>query len=349
MKKKRLLILIGSICLSLVLLVPVMGACAKPAPVSVEEFYKENTVINYNPGSPGGSTDFGSRLFSAYWPDVTGGNMQVRAMSGGEGLIGFNALWNAEPDGLAVTTNFNWASMFMGPILEGNPAVKYDPAKVGYLGGLAVSSVLVAFSPKLGAENLRDLKDMSGLKFGIGDMGPGHGVDAIALLEWLDLEDAKLISGFHTEDLGLAAARGEVDVVLYALASTLSFEEKGWVKLVATFTPERMDILPDLPAIPEQLDLTEKQMEEFRFFATVGTAPRPFITSPGVPADRLQFLRDAFLGVTALKGFQKSWKRRWPVWTDPWSGEKMEKFAHDYLELDLERIEAWIGKWEKYK
>ena len=41
--------------------------------ISPAEFYKKNTLTMYIGFSPGGGTDYVSRLFASYWPKVTDG------------------------------------------------------------------------------------------------------------------------------------------------------------------------------------------------------------------------------------------------------------------------------------
>jgi tripartite-type tricarboxylate transporter receptor subunit TctC len=56
--------------------------------------------------------------------------------------------------------------------------------------------------------------------------------------------------------------------------------------------------LPDVPTVIELAD-TERKKAIIRFLFVSLTAGRPFVGPPGIPADRLKILREAFMRTTA--------------------------------------------------
>jgi len=83
---------------------------------------------------------------------------------------------------------------------------------------------------------------------------------------------------------------------------------------------------PDLPDVPLILDFakTPEDRQVMEVFLSQKQAARPVLAPPGVPADRVKALRDAFMATAADPEFiQDAEKSRLEV--SPSSGEELEK------------------------
>ncbi len=301
----------------------VSGACTPAAPTAVTaaDFYKNNTVTIIVPWSAGGSTDYAARLFASYWSEISGGTMTVKNKTGGTGMVGTNYIYAAEPDGLTIGVQ-EGPSMLSAALLD-NPGVQYDPLEFNYIGLFGRESDVFTIAAGLPYESLEELRNAEGLKLGgislTGMMAQGGALVA----ELLQLKDARLVIGYKGgTELGLALGRGEIDCIVFKISSTLEFMEKGFVKSPFFIMDRRgSEAFPDTPILAEVLELSPEQEKLFEAFLTLQTS-KIFFAPPGTPEDRVQFLQDAFDQIVTTEGFLKQAGLRWPVWTEPLSGEE---------------------------
>jgi tripartite-type tricarboxylate transporter receptor subunit TctC len=115
-----------------VLALPHTGAKAAEA-----DYFKGKTVTYIVATGAGGGFDFYGRLVARYMQkNLPGSTFVVRNMPGAGHIVGTNFIYHSKPNGLTLGT-FNTA-MFLNQIL-GKKGVKYDMAKMNYLGKLASS------------------------------------------------------------------------------------------------------------------------------------------------------------------------------------------------------------------
>ena len=67
-----------------------------------------------------------------------------------------------------------------------------------------------------------------------------------------------------------------------------------------------------------------------------------FYTTPGVPQDRVDFLRETFDKIVADKGFVKQAKLRWTVWEPPVSGAEHTETVRATMAISQEDIAALL-------
>jgi tripartite-type tricarboxylate transporter receptor subunit TctC len=87
---------------------------------------------------------------------------------------------------------------------------------------------------------------------------------------------------------------------------------------------------PDLPNVPLIMDLpkTNEQRQIFRMIFARQTMGRPYLAPPGVPADRLAALRQAFMDTMTDKEFlAESEANKFEI--NPASGENLEALVKE--------------------
>ena len=62
-------------------------------------------------------------------------------------------------------------------------------------------------------------------------------------------------------------------------------------------------------------------------FVDMFASRKVMFTAPGVPPDRVQFLRETFEKMVANDGFVTQARLRWPVWAKPVAGKDMRNTA----------------------
>jgi tripartite-type tricarboxylate transporter receptor subunit TctC len=77
-----------------------------------------------------------------------------------------------------------------------------------------------------------------------------------------------------------------------------------------------------------------------------GELGRPYLLPPGIPAERLKILREAFMKLMADPGFLADIKRR-NLEVEPSTGEELEKIAKEVMAEPpevIERMKKLMGK-----
>jgi hypothetical protein len=119
-----------------------------------------------------------------------------------------------------------------------------------------------------------------------------------------------------------------------------TWRKKGFVRNIIQTGRKRDAKLPETPTIWELMD-QYKTPEESRRLANVvlaaGALGRPMLGTPGIPADRVKILREAFN--TTLKDAEflaELEKRKFDL--DPASGEQLEKIVKEAVSQPPETI-----------
>jgi tripartite-type tricarboxylate transporter receptor subunit TctC len=83
----------------------------------------------------------------------------------------------------------------------------------------------------------------------------------------------------------------------------VSVGKKDWlrdkkIKVILQTAPERIRELPDAPALPE-IATTPQDRQVYQLYASGSAVGRSLIAPPGIPADRVAMLREAFSTMVA--------------------------------------------------
>ena len=104
--------------------------------------------------------------------------------------------------------------------------------------------------------------------------------------------DAKVVTGFTGEsDRALAVKRGEIIGYCLNIPDARASVEAGMIKPMFVLATERDPLMPDVPAITELVNLTGENLELVKLWETALVGSNLFVASPGIPEDRLAFLR----------------------------------------------------------
>ncbi len=322
-----------------------LACTATPEAKTVEEFYQINNATIVANGSVGGGTDFAARLVASYWSEATGGPpMLVRVMPGGGGLEGLDYIYRAEADGLVIGDTHS--TDLPSRALLGTEGPEFDPLELSYLGffGAEPSYFFVGADPPY--ETLDDLRKAGPLKLAGETPGSSIATSGMAALEILGLE-GEIIYGLDTVEMALAVAKGELDGYGISAGTGGDGVNKGFIRPFVTLTFERTAWWPDTPAITELVTLTPEQEDILKFLAAL-IGGKSFYAPPGVPADKLNYLRRTFDKIVSMKPFVRQAKGRWPVWATPLTGEQLEENLRAALGMSAERRQAVLGLHDKY-
>ncbi len=311
---------------------------AGPAHATTHDFYKGKTVRIVVGVSAGGIFDTYSRTIGRHLGKHIPGNptIVVENMTGAGGLVLANHLYKvAKPDGLTVG-NFNGA-LLMGQIL-GRPGIEFDARKFEYIGVPAKQDTLCAFTKASGITSFEKWK-ASKVAIKVGGTAPGSAtVDAPRLLMAVFGLPTQVITGYKgIADVRLAMDGGE----LAGACGNWDALKLLWDKQIESgdiliVLQARQEPLPDLPKVPLALDLAKTEKE--RQLIQVGLQDPALLQllysfPPGIPRDRLQVLRKAFMETLKAPDYATDAQKS-KLSVDPASGEDLEKTVERLFKLD---------------
>lgn len=276
--------------------VGVWGVSLAAAAQEPAAFYKDKQIKVLVGHSPGGSFDFYARLAAEMLKKHLAGSASVTVENkpGGGGLVATAFFYaNGARDGTQFAVFPEGISAM--EVFEPQNA-RWKTQEMSYIGSFApVNNVFIMLKDKA----LSDLKVMKTQEVIFGCVGVGsQGYSYPAMLRGLGGYKIKLVCGYPgSAELQLALDKREVDVTSNAWnalrVTHLSRIKSGEVVPIMQAGLKRNREVADVPLIQELIDDAEgKRVIEYG--SLVAGIGRALLAPPGVPADRIAYLRDVF-------------------------------------------------------
>jgi tripartite-type tricarboxylate transporter receptor subunit TctC len=319
-------------------------------------FYQGKTITIIVSTKAGDVYDLYPRLVAEFMPKHIPGNPNfiIQNVPGAAGLIGTNQIYNvAKPDGL--TFGATYPALYFEQLVK-RPEVKFDWTKFIWIGSTINSNSLMYMRADTPYKTVEDVRTASTPpKCG------ATGVTSSAYYMPKLLEEAigtkfEVVAGYVAgQDIDLAVERGEVQCraftinAFFAREPFITWRKKNFVNVLYQTGTKPDERLKDVPLFEQLMD-KYKTKEDTRRLAKVVLASdqfgRPLVFPPGVPADRVKIIRDAFnktINDPALLAEAK--KRRLDI--DPATGEELDTLAKEVMTATpdiVERVKKLIGK-----
>jgi tripartite-type tricarboxylate transporter receptor subunit TctC len=254
-----------------------------------------NVIVGFGTG---GGYDHWGRTLARHIGKHLPGNPTVIAqnMPGAGSFNAANHIYNVAPkDGTVIALIAGDAAL--GPI-TGAGGAHFDSTKLTWVGTpMTDTNICYVFnSPHMKVKSYQDLYDKELI---VGTTGTGIGAYSFpkALTTLLNMK-FKIISGFpSSSNVLLAMERGELDGFFASLDSTTTLRP-DWIpqkKITILFQGGApSSSLKDVPYVAD-LAKTAEDRQAIEFLYAGQGLSRPFIAPPGMPADRVKMLRDAFM------------------------------------------------------
>lgn len=313
-----------------------------------DEFFQGKTVRLVVGTSAGGAMDEWARFIAPHLsrnipgsPDIV-----VQNMPGGGTVIAANYIYNiAKPDGL--TLGLVNPAIYVDQLL-GAKEVKFDWPKLSWIGSPErIDQVLFirADFPQKTIDDLRKAPEAPRCA-ATGRSGAGYFLPKL-LEDGLSLKVQMVVGYGGGGDMNLAMEKGEVQCRAGTVSAyvgrepTRTWIKTGFVHALVQSGTKRYSKLPDVPTLYE-LMATYKTPDATRRVAKVllssGDLGRPFFGPPGMAADRLKILRDAFTKTMNDEALlAEARKKKWDL--DPLDGEELETLAKEIMVQPPEVIE----------
>lgn len=307
-------------------------------------FYNGKTVdliIGFNAGD---TYDLYSRLAAAHLGQHLPGKPTIvpRNMPGAGSIKAANYIYTqAAKDGTAIGMT-GQATAFDQMVKY--PGVMYDVRKFNWIGRL---TPVIEFAVTWHTVPVKTLEDAMKREVVLAATSP-NGVTATAprLLNRLAGTKFKIVTGYKgVTGTMLAMEQGESEagtatsqMLIYGRPELL---KTPLVSVLVSYSNERGKLFPKIPAMGE-FGRTPDEKKILQLYGSTADLGRSLMASPGVPADRVKMLRDAFTAMMKDPGFLADAKKA-KMEIDPLDGAGLAKIANDTVNVSPE-LSAKVAK-----
>lgn len=331
-------------CLTAAVAVTAFAAPVNAQPA--EQFYAGKTITMLIGFGPAGTYDYYARLVARHMGKHIPGkpNMVAQQMPGAGSLTAMNFLYTAAPkDGTTVGTVSQ--TIAIEEAIK-NPGARYKSAEMTWI-GRATSIAQIQLSMATGKfKTMQDVMREEATAASTGAGSPTVGYPK--LLNGIAGTKFKPVGPYPGSVDGLLAMeRGEVDTALTSY-NTIKARRADWIKdkkinILVTYSLQRHPELPDVPAFVE-FGKTAEDKRLLGFYVSAEDVGRSFVGPPGIPADRVKVLRDAFMAMTKDKDFLAEIEKTQSE-LNPLDGEALQKLIVETVSAPqamIDRMQAML-------
>jgi tripartite-type tricarboxylate transporter receptor subunit TctC len=310
---------------------PVAFAAPFASAQSPADFYKGRNVDLYIGYSVGGAYDLYARVIARHLGKHIPGNPTIvpKNLEGAGSLRLANWLYNVGPkDGTALATIGRGTAF--DPLL-GSKGAQFQADRFTWIGS-ANNEVSVCVAWK--TSGITKLEDVLAKELIVGGTGQAADTDQFPrVLNGVLGTKFKIVTGYPGgNDVTLAMERGEVKGRCGWSWSSVVATHKRWIddKSIIVLAQLSLDKHPDLPDVPLIMDFAkgEDQQRMFKLIFARQVMGRPYLAPPGVPADRAEALRKAFMATMQDPDFLAEAEKS-QLEINPVAGGEVEKLVKD--------------------
>lgn len=329
---------------------------AEAAQERSQNFFKGKTIRLVVGYSTGGAMNDWARFVAQHLGKNIPGNpdIVVQNMPGAGGITAANYIFNiAKPDGLSLGV-VNPA--LYNDQLIGSKEVKFDWPKFVWIGSPERIDQVLFIRTDFAAKTLEQLRNAAEPPRCAATARAGLAYFLPKLLEeGLGIKINMVLGYGGGGEMNLAMEKEEIHCRAGTVSAyvgrepTRTWIKKGFVRALVQSGVKRYPKLPDVPTLYELMaahKTPEATQRLARVLLSSGDLGRPFMGPPGVPAELVKVLRDAFtkaMNDPAL--LADAQKRRWDL--DPSSGEELAITAKEIMMQPPEVIERMKKLLEK--
>jgi tripartite-type tricarboxylate transporter receptor subunit TctC len=298
---------------------------------SVADFYKGRSVDLYIGYSVGGAYDLYARYLARHMGKHIPGNPTVvpKNMEGAGSLRLANWLYNIGPkDG----STFGIIGRGTGfDVLLGNQKAQFDATRFTWIGSANNEvSICVAWH----TSGITKFEDMLAKPLIVGGTSSSADTDQFPKITNGVLgTKMRVITGYPGgNEVGLAMERGEVQGRCGWSWSSVKSTHQKWLDEKKFYILVQLALKkhPDLPNVPLIVELakTDEQRKILELVFARQVMGRPFVAPPGVPRDRAEVLRKAFMDTMKDKDFLADAEKA-QLEVEPVPGDQIEKLVRE--------------------
>jgi tripartite-type tricarboxylate transporter receptor subunit TctC len=317
---------------------------------SVEDFFKGKQVSVLIGFGPGGANDAWARALARHMGKHIPGNPTLvpQNMPGAGTLKLANHLYNVAPKDGSVFGLIN-RGIPLEPLLGGD-AAQFDPLKMHWLGSPDRDTTVCAARKDAQVQTMHDLFAKE-LVVGATGSGADTAIYPEFLAEFLGMK-FRTIKGYPgSNEIVLAMERNEVHgiCVAYESLARQRLATEGRLNILFQAALEKDASIPgDIPLALE-LAKSEDERKALELFLARVALGRPFVAPPGLPPERAEALRRAFLATMKDPEFVEETKKL-RLAVDPIPGDKLAQVIAEIYKTPkdvVKRVAETLGRVSK--
>jgi tripartite-type tricarboxylate transporter receptor subunit TctC len=298
---------------------------------TVADFFRGKTINVIVGYPPGGAYDTYARLIARFMGRYLPGNplFLIRQMPGGGSRIAVGYMANVAPrDGTYLATADQSLATQQA---IGDPTILFDASKLNWIGNPTSDNNTLAVSAATGVKTIADATTKEII---IGASGFNTTSQYPQALNTIAGTRFRIVLGYPgAMELELALERDEIGGATNPWSSWM-VQKPEWIRdkrinILVQGGLKRMKEMPDVPLLTE-LATNDLDREALKLFSAATAFGRPLFSTPGVPAERVAALREAFdqtmkdpdfLSAAATSGYN----------IDPVSGQSLQELAQEIV------------------
>lgn len=312
------------------------------------DFYKGKTIRIVVGSTPGSFYDLWGRLIARYWGKQIPGSPEVivQNMPGAGSLTATNYVYAvAKPDGLSLVLPNN--SIYIEQLVE-RKEVQFDLRKFHWIGSASQDSIIFYMRADTPFKTVGDIVKAK--------QPPSCGGSGTTSSDYLVAKILELTLGAKINSVlgypggneaDLAVEKGEIACRAHTLAAHFgrepfnSWHKKGFDRHLLQTGRKRDPRAPEAPTIYEILEEFKVPNNNRRIVQAMlsgGEFGRPFLATPGTPAERVKILRESFVKVLKDPELLDDAKKA-KMEVDYTSGEELEALIKEVLDQPPEIVQ----------
>ena len=275
----------------------VAGLLAVGPATAGADFFAGKTITYIVATKPGGGYDTMGRLVAKYLEKhLAGSRVVVKNVPGAGNLIGAKTIYAAEPDGLTIGT-FNTGLIYSQ--LTNRFEGVLDLSKMSWIGKAAVESRVLVVSASSDLKSIDDFKNPGRrIKMASSGKGTASDFDTKLLAKAFGL-NLQVIHGFEGPEAEMSVLRGEIDAYVSSGSAAKPFVDNGQGRIILEVGGEPGSTIPQA----QDLAKTDQSKSIVALIESQSQLARLTAGPKGIPEDRLQVLREAYMAALADSEF----------------------------------------------
>lgn len=264
---------------------------AAPSPADIG-YYKGKLVTYIVATKPGGGYDTYARAIGKYLQKyLPGSTVIVKNVPGAGHIVGANETYLAKPDGLTIGT-FNTGLIYSQ--IVGQQGIRFDLAKFSWIGKANSETRVFLVGMKSPYKTFKDIMDSKEpVKMPSSGVGSQDYNETVILAAALPAP-LQPIPGYAGREGEMAILRGEVPATLGSYTGLMGLILAKECRVLLQYGSQHG--IPGLESVPHinSINVSPKGKSMIKLVNSIDLIGRLTAAPPGVPAGRLQVLRDAY-------------------------------------------------------
>ena len=295
--------------------------------------FPTKTIEVVNPYTAGGGLDLVTR--AAAEALNVGVSVTVTNMVGGSSLVAVTDVANGDKSGHRYVSHHpeSLSAYYLGGVFDKDYGQEFN-----FICCYAYDSMAIVVGKDSPINNWADLvadalaRPGEQTWGGSGNLSTNHMAAAMAMKKGGFLANYVPYSG--AADARIACIGGNLDVFIGQTSEMVSYAESGDLKVIATWSEERVSWLPDVPTMAELLGTKE---------GTIYGLHRGVMIPKDVPEEIRQYLEDAYKAAVTTEAWQKKVSDSLHYEPGFWTGAECAQIAKDSYAFSEEAV-AFINE-----